>query len=81
MVQVRLWSGLKPLADGQEVVEIQGDTIGRVLDNLVAAYPALDPVVQAGVSVALDGQMIPVSRHVPVRPDSEFVLLQRLKGG
>jgi molybdopterin converting factor small subunit len=81
MAELHLWSGLRALADGKDMVEIEGATVGQVLDGLVAAYPGLEPALKRGVSVAVDGQIVPNSRNHPVKPDSEIFLLQKLAGG
>lgn len=81
MVQVHLWSGLRPLVDGQEVVEVEGKTVGQLLDNLVKDYPGLKPAIDKGVSISVDGQIIPKSRGVKVKDSSEVFLLQRLYAG
>lgn len=81
MVEVNLWSSLRRFADGKEVVEVEGSTVGEVLENLVRAYPGLDPVIKAGVSVSVDGEILPNVKSAPVSPESEVFLLQRLKGG
>lgn len=79
-VSLHLWSGLRRLTDGAEVVEVEASTVGEALDALVAAHPALGPLIEAGVSVAIDGEMTS-SRHLPVTPENEIFLMQRLKGG
>lgn len=79
-VSLHLWSGLRRLTDGAEVVEVEASTVGEALDALVAAHPALGPLIEAGVSVAIDGEMTN-SRHLPVMPENEIFLMQRLKGG
>lgn len=81
MVEVRLWSGLRPLVDGRDSVEVEGRTVGQILTALRRDYPALGPTLDAGVSVAVDGKMIASSLTEPVREDSEVVLMARLKGG
>jgi len=81
MVEVNLWAGLRAFTGGKEVVEVEASTVGEVLDGLVTAYPALEPVIKAGVSVAVDGRVIASSLTEPVRPDSEVFLMQRLRGG
>ncbi|MEY3960067.1 MAG: hypothetical protein RIR14_721 [Pseudomonadota bacterium] len=81
MAKVHLWSSLRRFADGQEVVEVEAVTVGQVLDALVKAHPGLAPAVKAGVSVAVDGEVIANNRAAAVAPDSEVYLLQRLKGG
>ncbi len=81
MPEVHLWSGLRALAGGREVVEVEGRTVGEILDALVAACPGLKEPIEAGVSVAVDGRIIASARNEPVNPDSEIYLLQRLRGG
>ena len=81
MVEVRLWSGLRPLVDGRDSVAVEGRTVGQLLTALRRDYPALGPTLDAGVSVAVDGKMIASSLTEPVGEDSEVVLMARLKGG
>ncbi|WP_334193034.1 MoaD/ThiS family protein [Pararhodobacter sp.] len=81
MVEVNLWSGLRKFTDGAEVVEVEAKTVGQVLDALVAAHPGLGPVIEAGVSVAVDGEVVTGGRQMPVQPDSEVFLMQQIKGG
>ena len=81
MVEVNLWSGLRPLADGRDKIEVEASTVGEVLDGLVAACPGLKDAIEAGVSVSVDGRIIVSGLTEPVRPDSEVYLMQRLKGG
>ena len=81
MVEVQLWSGLKRFTDGKDKVDIEGRTIGEVLKNLVEAYPGLEPTVNAGVSVAVDGKIMARDLTTEIKPESEVFLLQQLKGG
>lgn len=81
MVEVNLWSGLRRFTDGELVVHVEADTVGKMLDALITAHPDLAPVIEAGLSVAVDGEVITDAHHTPIRPDSEIFLLQQLKGG
>ncbi|HBS50925.1 MAG TPA: hypothetical protein DEA05_12985 [Rhodobacteraceae bacterium] len=81
MVEVNLWSGLRALADGRESVEVEADTVGGVLRELVRAYPALQEPIDAGVSVSVNGRIIASDLTARVESDSEVFLLQRLRGG
>ncbi|KUF09173.1 MoaD/ThiS family protein [Pseudoponticoccus marisrubri] len=80
MVAVTLWSSLTRFTDGAREVEVQADTVGGVLDGLVADYPGLKPILDSGVSVVVDGEVAP-NRHAPVPEGAEVYLMQRLKGG
>jgi sulfur-carrier protein len=81
MANVHLWASLRRFADGQEIVEVDAATVGQMLDGLERAYPGLGPAIKAGLSVAVDGEVIANNRAAPVKPRSEVFLLQRLKGG
>ena len=81
MVEVNLWLGLRDLADGNDKVEVDAKNIGELLKGLVEKYPRLEPVVEAGVSVAVDGRLIFNDLTEPISEDSEVYLLQQLKGG
>lgn len=81
MPKVHLWASLRRFADGQEVVEVDAATVGQMMDALEKAHPGLGPAIKAGLSVAVDGEVIANNRAAPVKPESEVFLLQRLKGG
>ncbi|MGR3376537.1 MoaD/ThiS family protein [Salipiger abyssi] len=80
MVTVNLWSSLTRFTDGARAVEVEAATVGGVLDRLKADYPGLAPIIDAGVSVVIDGEMA-TGRHVPLGDAQEVFLMQRLKGG
>ncbi|MEJ6709162.1 MAG: MoaD/ThiS family protein [Amylibacter sp.] len=81
MVEVNLWSGLRAFADGKDVVEVDAKNVGEVLRGLVELHPGLEDVIEAGVSVAVDGKVIASGLMEEVKPDSEVYLMQQLKGG
>ena len=81
MAEVNLWSGLRQFTDGELVVKVKADTVGKMLDELISIYPNLEPIIEAGVSVAVDGKMVAGANHTPIKPESEIFLLQQFKGG
>ncbi|KUJ76275.1 hypothetical protein AVO45_13285 [Ruegeria marisrubri] len=81
MVEVHLWSGLRSLTGGREVVEVEASNTGELLRELVRAYPQLEGPIQAGVSVAIDGRIIASGLTEPIPEGSEVYLMQRLRGG
>ena len=81
MAEVNLWSGLCQFTDGELVIKVKADTVGKMLDELIFIYPNLEPIIEAGVSVAVDGEMIAGANHTPIKPDSEIFILQQFKGG
>lgn len=81
MVQVKIWGSLASATEDQTQVEIEAANLRELLDGLAAKYPALKPQLDRGVSVAIDGRIYNDSWFQPIKPDSEVVLLARLKGG
>jgi len=81
MVKVRIWGSLQSATDDRAEVEIEAGTLRELLDGLAGQYPALRPQLERGVSVAIDGKVYNDSWFTPISPDSEVVLLARLRGG
>lgn len=81
MVEVHLWSSLGRVTGGETMLEIEAETVGDVLDALIARHPGLEPFIAAGVSVAVDGEIITGNRLAPVPKGAEVFVMQRLKGG
>ena len=81
MVEVELWAGLQRFADGCKVVTVEAKNIREMLEALVAKHPDLAPFIEAGVSVAIDGEIHAESVIEPIGPDNEIILMQRLSGG
>ncbi len=81
MAQVQIWGSLRAAADGAETVEVDAASIGEMLKQLVATHPGLQPQIERGVSVSVDGLIFRDSWLAPIRPESEVVLLPKLAGG
>lgn len=81
MPEIHLWSGLRRFTDGSDVVDVPGTTLGELLAGLERKHPGLQPLLQGGVSVAVNGQIITGGMHDPLPPDAEIFLLQKMKGG
>jgi len=81
MVEVHLWSGLRSLTGGREVVKVEARTTGELLKELVRAHPQLQAPIDAGVSIAIDGRVIATGLTEPIPEGSEVYLMQRLRGG
>jgi len=81
MVEVHLWSGLRSLTGGCEVVEVEAKTTGELLRELVRVHPQLQGPIDAGVSIAIDGRIIATGLTEPIPEGSEVYLIQRLRGG
>jgi molybdopterin converting factor small subunit len=81
MVKVAIWGSLRAATDGQAEVEVEAETLRELLDRLAETYPAIQPQIDRGVSISIDGLVYNDSWFTPVKPDSEVVLLPRIVGG
>ena len=81
MVRVKLWGSLRSLADGHEWVEVEARTFKQLLDQLALQYPALEPQIKRGVSLALDGVIYREAWFTPIGPENEIVLMPYMVGG
>lgn len=81
MVEVHLWSGLRALTGGLEVVEVEATDTGEMLRALTRAHPQLQAPIDAGVSVTINGRVIASGLTEPIPDGAEVYLMQRLRGG
>ena len=81
MVKVRLWGSLAAATGDVAEVEVEARTLRELLDALAGRYPALRPQLDRGVSIAIDGKVYNDNWFTPIAPESEVVLLARLRGG
>jgi sulfur-carrier protein len=81
MVKVKLGGTLVNKAGGRTEFEVEARNVMQMLRALGAECPELAPLLDKGVSVAIDGQIYRDAMLQPVGPDSEIVLLPRMAGG
>ncbi len=81
MVKVNLWSSLRRFTEGKTEVEVEATTVKEMLDGLKAAHPGLGPILDAGISVAIDGEVLNGNLHKAISSENEIFILQRMKGG
>ncbi|MEM9521965.1 MAG: hypothetical protein AAGA37_21835 [Actinomycetota bacterium] len=71
----------RPLAGGAAVVEVDGATVGQVIDNLDMAHPGLGAALRAGSSAGIDGEIHAEPEFVRVQPDTVIYFVAPLTGG
>ena len=81
MPEVRLFGGLRDLADGAESVQVEGRTIRELLQNIGREYPRLRARIGQGIAVSIDGDIYRDDRDQPVPEGAEVGLLPRIAGG
>ena len=81
MVHVRLGGPLMSQAGGITEFEIEATTIRDLLARLGERYPQLQPMLEKGVSIAVDGTIYRGSTLAAIPDGSEVFLLPALTGG
>ena len=81
MPEVRLFGGLRELADGAESVTVEGRTVRELLENLGRKYPLLRARIGQGIAVSIDGDIYRDDRDQPIPVGAEVGLLPRIAGG
>ena len=78
---------MQELSNGEQRVNVQGNNVRQVIDNLDAVYPGFkdrlveDGRVKPNISVAIDGEITPLGMLEKVREDSEVHFLPAISGG
>jgi MoaD family protein len=88
-VKIKLHRSLAKLADGQAVVEVNGNTVGQCLGQLAARFPELkkrlfekDGSLSRVLEIYVNGESIyPDELATPVKDGDEIDTLVRISGG
>lgn len=81
MVEVTLWGSLGTAAGGKSKLEIEAKDIRELFRKMAEQYPALEPHIQRGIAVAINGEIYRDNWSKDLPPDAEVFLLPRLAGG
>ena len=87
MALVFIPSLMQELSNGEQRVNVQGNNVRQLIDNLDAVYPGFkdrlveDGRVKPNISVAIDGEITPLGMIEKVKEDSEVHFLPAISGG
>ena len=81
LLHVRLGGPLMSQAGGATGFDIEAANIRELLDRLGEMYPELRPMLDRGVTVAVNGTVFRAAFLTPIPPGSEVYLLPALVGG
>jgi molybdopterin converting factor small subunit len=87
MATVYIPTLLRGAAAGRQQIEVAGETVREVIDNLERAAPGLRESLMEGnrlrsnISVAIDGEVSPLGLLEKVGPSSEVHFVAAIKGG
>lgn len=81
MVKVAVWGSLKALVDDQSEIEVEARDIRELFKVIGSKYPGLQPQLNRGIAVSIDGVIYRDTWSQKLPEDSEIVLLPRIAGG
>ena len=81
MIRVVLTGNLRQLTGGETELELDAADVRQLFRVLGERYPALAPHLEAGLAVAIDGQIYQDAFLEPIHPDSEVFFMARIEGG
>lgn len=81
MVEVTLWGSVGAAAGTTGTIDIEARDIRELFKKLAEQYPGLEPLVDNGIAVAIDGVIYRDTWSKKLPKDAEIVLLPRLAGG
>jgi MoaD family protein len=90
MVTVKIPTPLRPYTDGNQVVELQGDTVGDVIGKLTERYPGLEKHLfddeghlRPYVNVFLNQEDVRTlqGEDTPVKAGDQLMIIPSIAGG
>jgi len=81
MARVVIFGSLRAFTGGVAEVEIEASTTRELLGKLAARYPALAETIEAGVSLAIDGEVFKEAWFTPIGPEADVVVMPLMVGG
>ena len=81
MAHVTLITSLVQFTGGVRSLDVEAGSVQRLLSILSAKFPELAPHLEAGVAVAIDGQIYQDALFQEIGPDSDVHILSMIAGG
>jgi molybdopterin converting factor small subunit len=81
MTKVKLWGSMSAICGGKEELTIDAKNIRELFRELKERYPGIEPYMDRGIAVAIDGTIYRDNWSKSLPEDAEIFLLPRLAGG
>lgn len=81
MVDVSLWGSLSAAAGGNQKLDVEAKDIRELFRKLVERYPDLQPFLDQGIAVSIDGVIYRDTWSKELPEGAEIYLLPRIAGG
>ena len=80
-VNVTYLSAFRPALGGAESLEIQAKTLRELMRKILKKYPRMKKHLDAGIALAIDGQIYRDDWDVEIPEGAEVYLMPRITGG
>lgn len=74
-------SASRRFTGGQTEIEVEADTVRRLILELDRRFPGLGRQVEESMAIAIDGEIYQDAYLAPLRAESEICLIPRIAGG
>ncbi|HEX7785920.1 MAG TPA: MoaD/ThiS family protein [Methylomirabilota bacterium] len=81
MARVVLVGNLAQVTGGVAEFDLSATSVQQLFRQLAELHPALEPHLETGVAVAIDGQIYQDALFAPIDDKSEVFLLPQIAGG
>jgi hypothetical protein len=81
MARVVLVGNLVQLTGGVSEFQLSATSVKQLFQQLIELHPGIEPHLEEGVAVAIDGQIYQDALFQSIGPDSEVFLLPQIAGG
>jgi molybdopterin converting factor small subunit len=81
MARVVLVGNLAQVTGGVAEFDLSATSVQQLFRQLAELHPALEPHLETGVAVAIDGQIYQDALFAPIDDESEVFLLPQIAGG
>jgi molybdopterin converting factor small subunit len=81
VARIALSSSLAPFTDGVLELELEVANVRQLFQALGERYPELRAQLEAGLAVAIDGEIYQDALLQPIARDSDVILITKIAGG
>ncbi len=81
MARIVLTRALRRFAEGQAEFELEVSTVRDLFRQLGERYPSMQPHLEQGIAVAIDGQIYQDALFEEIPPNSEVHVIPQIAGG
>lgn len=81
MPTIALWGALRPAAGDVDSIELEAATIRELMVKLEERFPLMQPFIEEGIAVSIDGTIYQDSWNKELPENAEIYLLPRIQGG